>query len=105
MNGIEAAQQNAERDAQARERRQRYIDYSLKRLRPKYLQRRAQEYLMENPNAMWNDFKNPNSTKRRVFSSYLQILQRRRTEQSLNGYTGTEKKSYDQNYRSIELMP
>ena len=53
MNGIEAVQQNAERDAQAR---QRYIDYSIKGLRPRYLQGKAQEYLMENPNATWNDF-------------------------------------------------
>ena len=56
MNGIEAAQQYAKRDAQARQRRQRYIDYSLKGLRPIYLQQKAQEYLMENPNATWNDF-------------------------------------------------
>ena len=56
LNGIEAAQQNADRASQGRQRRQRYIDYSLKRLRPKYLQRIAQEYLMENPNATWNDF-------------------------------------------------
>ena len=56
LNGIEAAQHNAERAAQGRQRRQRYIDYSLKGLRPKYLQRKAQEYLMENPNATWNDF-------------------------------------------------
>ena len=34
MNGIARAQQNAEPDAQARQRRQRYIDYSLKGLRP-----------------------------------------------------------------------
>ena len=27
MNGIEAAQQNAEREAQGRQRRQRYIEY------------------------------------------------------------------------------
>ena len=56
LNGIEAAQHNAERNVQERQRRQRYIDYSLKRLRPTYLQRKAQEYLMENPNATWNDF-------------------------------------------------
>ena len=56
LNGIEAAQQNAEWAAQGRQRRQRYIDYSLKGLRPKYLQRKAQEYLRENPNATWNDF-------------------------------------------------
>ena len=48
--------QNAERTAQARQRRQRYIDYTLKGLRPRYLQRRAKEYLMEHPNATWNDF-------------------------------------------------
>ena len=56
LNGIEAAQHVAEHEAQGRQRRQRHIDYSLKRLRPRYLQRKAQEYLMENPNAMWNDF-------------------------------------------------
>ena len=51
MNGTEAAQQNAERAAQGRQRRQRYMDYSLRGLRPRYLQRKAQEYLMERPNA------------------------------------------------------
>ena len=47
LNGIEAAHQNAEREAQGRQKRQRF------------LQRKAQEYLMEmmeNPNATWNDF-------------------------------------------------
>ena len=53
---IEAAHHKAEREAQGRQRRQRYIDYSLRGLRPRYLQRKAQEYLMENPNATWNDF-------------------------------------------------
>ena len=38
------------------QRRQRYIDYTLKGLRPRYLQRTAQEHLMEHPNATWNDF-------------------------------------------------
>ena len=56
LNGIEATHHNAEREAQGRQRRQRYIDYSLKRLRPRYLQRKAEEYLMQNPNATWNDF-------------------------------------------------
>ena len=56
MNGIEAAQQNAERAAQRRQRRQRYIDYSLRGLRPRYPQQKAQEYLMERPNATWNNF-------------------------------------------------
>ena len=32
LNGIEAAQHNAEREAQGRQRRQRYVDYSLEGL-------------------------------------------------------------------------
>ena len=56
MVGIAPGDQNAERTAQARQRRQRYIDYTLKGLRPRYLQRKAQENLMEHPNATWNDF-------------------------------------------------
>ena len=32
------------------------MDYSLRGLRPRYLPRKAQEYLMERPNATWNDF-------------------------------------------------
>ena len=32
------------------------MDYFLRRLRPRYLQRKAQEYLMERPNATSNDF-------------------------------------------------
>ena len=56
MTGFVAAEQAAERTAQGRQRTQRYIDYSLKGLRPRYLQRKAQENLMEHPNATWNDF-------------------------------------------------
>ena len=56
LNGIEPAHHDAERDAQGRQRRQRYIDNSLKGLRPRYPQRKAQDYLMENPKATWNDF-------------------------------------------------
>ena len=56
MEGIAPADPSAESIAQGRQRRQRYIDYSLKGLRPRYLQRKALEYLMENPNATWKDF-------------------------------------------------
>ena len=56
MVGIARGDQNAERTAQARQRRQRYIDYTLKGLRPRYLQRKNQDYLMEHPNATWNGF-------------------------------------------------
>ena len=58
LNGIEAAHHAAEREAQGRQRRQWYIDYSLKGLRPRYLQQKPQEHLMENPNTTWNDYSN-----------------------------------------------
>ena len=55
MVGDAAADQDAERTGQARQRSQRFIDYTLKALKPRYLKRKAQEYLMERPNATWND--------------------------------------------------
>ena len=54
--GLAPVDQNAECTEQVRQRRQKYIDYTLKGLRPRFLQRKAQEYLMEHPNATWNDF-------------------------------------------------
>ena len=56
LNGIEAAHHAAERAAQGRQRRQRYVDYTLKGLTARYPQRNAREHLTENPNATWNDF-------------------------------------------------
>ena len=55
MNGISNAQQNAERALQ-RKQTQRFMDYRLQGLKPNYLQRKAQEQLMEYPNATLNDF-------------------------------------------------
>ena len=56
MAGVVADELAAEGIAQARQRRQCYIDYTLKGLKPRYLQRKAQEDLIEHPNATWNDF-------------------------------------------------
>ena len=56
MEGTAEGHRAAERQAQGRRARQRYIDYTLGGLRSRYLQRKSQEYLMENPNATWNDF-------------------------------------------------
>ena len=56
MEGIAKGDRAEERQAQGRQRRQRYIDYTLRGLRPRYLQRKAHEYLVENPNATRNDF-------------------------------------------------
>ena len=56
MEGTATADHGAERTAQGRQWGQRYIDCSLKGLRPRCLQQKAQENLMENLNATWNDF-------------------------------------------------
>ena len=56
MEAIAPADHGAKGAAQGRQRRQRYIEYLLKGLRPRYLQGKAQEYLTENPNVTWNDF-------------------------------------------------
>ena len=56
MEGIAEADRAADCQAQGRQRRQRYIDYTLRGLCPRYLQRKAQEYLMQHPNATWNVF-------------------------------------------------
>ena len=56
MNGIPDAQQNAERATQKRQQKQRYMDYSPRGLKTKYLQIKAQEQFMECQNATRNDF-------------------------------------------------
>ena len=60
MDGIPRAQQNAERAKQTRQQEQRYMDYNLRGIKPNYLQLKAQEQLMEYPNASWNDFSTQN---------------------------------------------
>ena len=56
MEGIAPADHGAERTAQVWQRKQSKIDYSMKKFRSRYLQRKARDYLMKNPNAIRNDF-------------------------------------------------
>ena len=88
MVGIALGDQNAERTAQARQRRQRYIDYTLKRLRLRYLQRKAQEYLMEHPNATWNDFSTQliiKDVSYQVSTSFLNVEEKNRAQMASLG--------------------
>ena len=62
-NGIPNAQQNAERTTQKRQQKQRYMNYNLTALKPNYLQLKAQDRLMEYPNAACNDFPTQNIQK------------------------------------------
>ena len=74
MEDITEADRAAELQAQGRQRKQRYIDYTLRRLRPRHLQRKAQEYLMEHPDATWNNF-SARFIQRCELSNFFELLQ------------------------------
>ena len=82
-NGVPNAQQNAERTTQKRQRKQRYMDYNLRGLKPNYSQLKAQEQLMEYPNASWNDFSTQNiqeAVMLQVSSKFLHDVEQIKTE-------------------------
>ena len=59
------------------------MDFSLRGLRPGYLQRKAQEYLMDHPNATWNDFSThiiQNDVSLQVASNFLNDEEQTKTE-------------------------
>ena len=90
MNGIPNDQQNAERAAQGRQRqrRQRYMDHSLRGLRPRYPQRKAQECLMERADATWNDLCTQilqNDLLLEVFSTFLSYEEQTKAEMTTLG--------------------
>ena len=60
MNGIPRAHKNAKRAKRNRQQEQKYMDYKLRGVKPNYLELKAQERLMEYPNATWNDFSTQN---------------------------------------------
>ena len=66
VHATEAAQ-NAERTIQNRQRSQKYIDFSIKGLRPLALKQKAHEYMIEHPNANWDQFTNHVITKDLTF--------------------------------------
>ena len=84
-----------------RGKEERYIDYTLKGLRPRYLQRKAQEYLMEHPNATWNGFLIlliNKDVSYQVSTSFLNDEERNMAQMASLGqdskYLGTELKEY-----------
>ena len=90
MEGTVEADRAAERQAQGRQRRQRYIDYTLRGLRPRYLDWKAQEYLMEHATQRnLEPFPHKNQTKRRDLPSFFEFPKWWGTDHSPNGFTGT----------------
>ena len=75
MEGLAEVDRAAERQARGRQRRQRHFDYSLRGFRPRYLQRKGQEYLKKNPNATRNVFSTTIIQKKRELSSFLELSQ------------------------------
>ena len=60
-------------------------------LRPQYLRRKAKEFLMEHPNAIWNNL-STHLIKRRNLCSLSWLHEWRRIEQGSNGLYGTRYK-------------
>ena len=72
------------------------MDYGFRGLRPRYLQRKAQEYLMERPNATWNDFSTQiiqNDLILEVSSTFLSYEAQTKAELAT---LGQEIKNFDQ---------
>ena len=83
MNGIPNARQNAERSTQKRQQKQTHMHYNLRLLQPNYLQLKAQEQLLEYPNATWTDFSTRNieeDVMLQVSSNFLHDVKQIKTE-------------------------
>ena len=64
-------------------KKQKYIDYNLRWLKPEYLQLKAQGQLMEYPNATWNEFSShyiQEDVMRQVSSNFLHDVEQIKTE-------------------------
>ena len=88
MEGIAEGDRAAERQAQGRQRRQRYVDHTLRGLCPSYLQRKAQEYLMEHPNATGNDFSTQiiqRDVNYQVSSNFLTVEEQTKVQMASKG--------------------
>ena len=105
MNGFEAAQQKAQR-AQARRKRQIYFDYSFKGLRPRYPPRKSKRISDAKSEFYVEGLPSRTNSERRVLPSLLYLHERRRTDQSPNGYIGTRKEKFaTRATKKIELAP
>ena len=89
MAGVVPAEQAAKRTAQVCQRRRRYIYYTLNVLRPRYFQRKAQDYLMEHPKSTWNKFSAQLINIDVSYQVSASFLNDEKTEQSSNGLFGT----------------
>ena len=95
MVGVAVADQNAEGAAEARQRRLRYNDYTLRGLRPRHLQRKATESLMEHPNAIWNEVSTHLINKTATYQVSTSFLNDREQKKAQMAFLGQELKIYE----------
>ena len=106
MEGIAPPDNGPERTAQARQRRQRYIDYTMKGLKSRYLHQKAREYLMENPNALWNGFSNrliQRDVSLQVSSNFLNDEEQTKAQMAILGQEMKNQRSELQENRVIAV--
>ena len=88
------------------------MDYSLRGLRARYFQRKAQKYLMEHPNATWNDFSthlNQKYVSFQVSSNFLNDEEQTKAELATLGQEmknlRTELQEHRVNVMSWKVLP
>ena len=65
---IDSAANQNEGDAHQNLRNQKYFDFTIRGLTPSGLKRKAHEYLIEHPNATWDNFKDHVANKELIYS-------------------------------------
>ena len=79
---IDAAANQNERDAQQNSRNQKYIDFTIRGLTPSGLKRKAHEFLIEQPNTTWDNFKDHVANKDLIYSVSSEFVPNSTNEQN-----------------------
>ena len=65
---------NAERDNQQNKRNANYIEFTIRGLRPTGLKRKTHEYLIEHPNATWDNFQSHITSKDVIYTISSELV-------------------------------
>ena len=72
----------AERDIQHNQRNAKYIEFTIKGLKPNRLKRKAHDYLMEHPNATWDAFQTHITSKDVIYTISSELVPNATTDQN-----------------------
>ena len=73
---------NAEKDDQQNQRNAKYIEFTIRALRPNGLKRKAHEYLIEHPNATWDAFQTHITSKDVIYTISSELVPNTTSDQS-----------------------